>query len=224
MRVGRGLRGHCSCSAAPKSAEAAAAAFSPLGCLPLKPNKLLVFIVENTGAETALNSGVLLSSCPKQTSRTLKKQSQAGCFSPPLRKSLPVGSQMQTTCALACSPSASQAGTEPGAPRTQTPQPRAAHTQVSARRGVGGGGGGQRRCPQQQLFCCPLHPPHTQHGAVLQEMEVLPAVSVQDRWWLVKAGTAPPPTLTDAPWLLVCTWGGPERGPQGDSLMQKRSR
>nr|KAF6399264.1 hypothetical protein HJG59_010156 [Molossus molossus] len=63
-----------------------------------------------------------------QTSRTLKKQSQAGCFSPPLRKILPRASQMQMTCALACSPSASQAGTDPGAPRMQIPQPRAAHT------------------------------------------------------------------------------------------------
>lgn len=64
---------------------------------------LILFIVDNPG-ETALNSGLLVFSCPKQTSRTQKKQSQAGCFSPPLRKILPVASQMQMTCALACSP------------------------------------------------------------------------------------------------------------------------
>lgn len=32
-----------------------------------------------------------------------------------------------------------------------------------------------------------------------------------------------PLTLINSLELLVCTWGGPEKGPQGDSLMQKRS-
>lgn len=126
---------------------------------------LLIFIGDNPGGQTALNSGVLLSSCPKQTSRTPRTQSQAGCSSPPLRKTLPGASQMQMTCPLACSPSASRAGTGSGAPRTQIPQPRAAHTPVSARnesagRGAGEGAHGWRaEMPQQQLFL-PLRVPH----------------------------------------------------------------
>lgn len=70
----------------------------------------------------------------------------------------------------------------------------------------------------------PFASPPLQHGAFLQEMEMLLAASVQDRWLLVKAGTASPLTLTDSLELLVCTWGGPGKGPQGDSHMQKRSR
>lgn len=70
----------------------------------------------------------------------------------------------------------------------------------------------------------PLCIPPAQHGAFLQEMEMLLAASVQDRWLLVKPGSASPITLTDSLELLVCTWGGPGKGPQGDSRMQKRSR
>lgn len=63
---------------------------------------------------------------------------------------------------------------------------------------------------------------HAQHGAVLQEMEML-AVSVQDRWLLVKAGTAPhsPDRL---PGVVCLHLSGPEKGPQGVSLIQRRPR
>lgn len=71
------------------------------------------------------------------------------------------------------------------------PQPRAARSRVSARDRGGGGGGAGRPAQISTATVVPLPsasptPPHAQHGAALQEMEML-AASVQDRWWLGRA-------------------------------------
>lgn len=80
---------------------------------------------------------------------------------------------------------------------------------------------GDIRSNSCSLPLCITPPPPIQHGAVLQEMEML-AVSVAGQM-VARKGRHGFSTYPDKfPGVLVCTWGGPEKGPQGDSLMQKR--